>query len=94
LKARSIGWIAPLAGFYVGGCLFPVLLFFFCLFVLNDIGGPLFWPVAAMFFAVVGAFIGALVDLFLLQPRRMKRSLEGKKCDCELRDSKPPETPE
>lgn len=49
---------APLIGLVVGGCVIPVLLFVFCLVVLRDTGGPLFWPLIAVPMASIGLFVG------------------------------------
>ncbi|MDQ8201353.1 hypothetical protein QEH56_24555, partial [Pelagicoccus enzymogenes] len=56
----SNGWrrFSPLIGFGVGGCIIPSILFTFCLVVLRDIGGPLFWPIITLPMAGIGFLIG------------------------------------
>jgi hypothetical protein len=54
----------PLIGCAVGGCLIPLLLFIFCLLVLKDIGGYLFWPFIAIPLALIGAGIGYGINLY------------------------------
>lgn len=70
---------APLYGCLGGGCLFPLLLFLFCAFILGDTGGPLFWPVCVLFFGVVGLVVGIVVGGELRQQKleaAMKRRNE------------------
>ena len=57
-----IGWKPPVIGCGAGGCLIPTLLFIVCL-VFGDIGGPLFWPILAVFLAVVGFVVGSACSL-------------------------------
>ena len=49
---------APLIGCGVGGCLLPILLFLFCVIVLKDAGGPLFWPIIAVPLGLIGLGVG------------------------------------
>ena len=60
-EVLSHGYKAPILGCLSGGCLAPILLFFFCALVLRDTGGPLFWPFAAVFFGLIGMVIGFVV---------------------------------
>jgi uncharacterized membrane protein len=48
------------AGAVSGGCLLPVLLLFVAA-LLGDTGGPLFWPIFALFLAVLGGCIGTFI---------------------------------
>ena len=50
-----------------GGCLLPLLLFIVACFM-GDIGGPFFWPLFALFAAVLGYAIGTLY--FIVFKRR------------------------
>ena len=54
----------PLIGCAVGGCLIPFLLSIFCLLVLKDIGGYLFWPFIAIPMALIGGVIGYGINLY------------------------------
>jgi hypothetical protein len=54
------------AGAVSGGCLLPILLFIVAAF-LGDTGGPLFWPILALFLGIVGGCVGTFI-------RRNKRS--------------------
>ena len=58
---KKTGIEAPALGCGVGGCLIPLLLFIFGLFVMNDIGGPLIWPMLSVFLGTIGLIIGFLV---------------------------------
>ena len=60
----------PLVGCAVGGCLIPFLLFIFCLLVLNDVGGYLFWPFFAIPLALIGGVIGYVIKLYKNRKRR------------------------
>lgn len=54
------------------GCLVPLLLAIFCAVVLNDMGGPLFWPIIIIFGAVAGFPIGAVVGGMVRVVRRRR----------------------
>ena len=58
---------APLVGCASGGCLIPVLLFVFSA-ISGDMGGPLFWPIAVVFLAIVGTGIGVIYGLIKWNP--------------------------
>jgi hypothetical protein len=51
----------------VGGCLgailLPLGLGIYCAFVLNDMGGPLFWPIVSIAGLLIGAAVGTLIHL-------------------------------
>ncbi len=59
-------------GVMVGGCAIPVAFGLVAIFVLNDPGGPLFWPLFASAGAVAGAFIGTAIG-FIVHWVREKR---------------------
>jgi hypothetical protein len=46
-------------GGVIGGCLIPLVLFLFAAVVLRDTGGPLFWPLIAIPFGLIGLAVGA-----------------------------------
>ena len=52
---------APLIGFFAGGCLFPCLLFIFCVGVLHDRGGILIYPMAGILAAPIGLIVGFVI---------------------------------
>lgn len=58
-RQRSFGC----RGAFTGGCLLPVLLFFIAA-ALGDTGGPLIWPILAVFLGVIGLVIDVIVDSF------------------------------
>ena len=55
--------LPPAVGCGFGGCLLPTAGFLFCALILNDIGGPLFWPIIAGFSGFCGAFVGMIYSL-------------------------------
>lgn len=60
LAPTKKGFRAPMVGCLFGGCLLPILLFFFCAFFFRDTGGLLFWPVLMVLLGIVGLLIGFL----------------------------------
>jgi hypothetical protein len=62
-KPKTEDWrrFAPALGCGVGGCLIPFLLLIFCLAVLHDAGGPLFWPFIALPLGLLGLVIGLVI---------------------------------
>jgi hypothetical protein len=65
--AKADGWRkhSPAIGCVSGGCVVPILFFFYCAFVYNDAGGPLFWPIFSGFAGIVGLAIGTVVRSLL-----------------------------
>ena len=57
-------WPEPVIGLGVGGFLLPFLLFLYCLKVLRDPGGPLFWPAIAIPSGAIGFAIGFGINLY------------------------------
>lgn len=57
-KAQRVGCVS-------GGCFLPVILFIVA-GIAGDVGGPLFWPILAVFGAVVG-FAGGTLFALLFQ---------------------------
>jgi hypothetical protein len=57
-------WPEPVIGLAVGGVVVPGLLFIYCLKVLRDIGGYLFWPLIAVGLGSVGFMLGFAVNVF------------------------------
>ena len=56
-------------GAATGGCLAPIFLFFVAA-ALGDTGGPLFWPILAVFLGLIGLVLGLIIEGF----RRWSRS--------------------
>jgi hypothetical protein len=52
-------FLGGLAGGVLLGLVIPTGLFFYCAFVLHDIGGPLIWPI----FVVVGGVVGVVLGI-------------------------------
>jgi uncharacterized RDD family membrane protein YckC len=57
-------WPEPIVGLIIGGMVVPSLLFIYCLMVLRDVGGYLFWPVIALGLGCVGFTLGFALNLF------------------------------
>ncbi len=50
----------PMWGFLAGGLATPIGLYLLCGPILGDTGGPLIWPLMAMFFGPLGVFFGRI----------------------------------
>jgi hypothetical protein len=64
-QRMSYGCLGVLFGTLIGGVLLPCSGLIYCGVVYNDVGGPLFWPIAAAFFGVVGAAIGCVAGIVI-----------------------------
>lgn len=70
------GWAGGCLGALFGGIVIPFCFGLFAAFVLNDLGGPLFWPIFACAGLVVGALVGALIGFVVHFVRNRHNSVK------------------
>jgi pilus assembly protein TadC len=68
-------WPEPLLGCAIGGFLIPLVLFIYCVVVLRDVGGPLFWLIIAIPLGLVGFAVGFAVNE--IRYRRRKKPIQS-----------------
>ena len=52
---RRSGCLYAFWGAVIGGCVIPLVHFFFGVIVLRDTGGPLFWPLISILLGLIWA---------------------------------------
>src|SRR5687768_9147413 len=61
-------------GTWLCGCAGPLILMAVAEFVYNDLGGPCFWPIAALLLGSVGLAVGAGIGKTVIWIRGRRRS--------------------